>query len=131
MNSNEKIAAARKMFAAWDARDWDAIIDSFAEDGTMHSMMKEPVTGRAAMVKLFDGFKDSVEALTLEIEHIGVIDDAVVAVRTDRMTVNGKQGALPAVGVIYYDDNGKIRLWREYFDRATMLREMSADKDWV
>ncbi len=131
MNNREKLAAAKQMFAAWDARDWDRIIDCFAPEGSMHSMMKEPVTGRDALEKLFDGFKDSIEALTLDIEHIGIIDDAVIAVRTDRMTVNGKRGALPAVGVIYYDENGKIRLWREYFDRATMLNEMRTNSDWA
>lgn len=131
MNDSEKLAAAKKMFAAWEARDWDGIIASFAEDGSLHSMMLEPVTGRAALQELFDGFKDCIEALTIEIEHIGIIDGAVISVRTDRPTVNGKQGALPAVGVIHYDENGKISLWREYFDRATLLNEMGVDQDWV
>jgi limonene-1,2-epoxide hydrolase len=131
MNDTEKLAAAKKMFAAWEARDWDAIIASFAIDGIMHSMMVEPVTGREALEKLFEGFKDSIEALTIDIEYIGVIDGAVISVRTDRPTVNGKQGALPAVGVIHYDENGKISLWREYFDRATLLNEMRVDQDWV
>jgi limonene-1,2-epoxide hydrolase len=131
MNDTEKLAAANKMFAAWEARDWDAIINSFAIDGIMHSMMVEPVTGRKELEKLFEGFKDSIEALTIDIEYIGVIDGAVISVRTDRPTVNGKQGALPAVGVIHYDENGKISLWREYFDRATLLSEMGVDQDWV
>ena len=131
MNDLEKMEAAREMFAAWEARDWDGIIARFAPNGTLHSMMSEPVTGHRALHELFDGFKDSIEALTIDIEYLGVIDGAVVSVRTDRMTVNGRQGALPAVGLIIYGEDGKIDLWREYFDRATLLEEMGVNQDWV
>lgn len=131
MNDSEKMEAVRQMFAAWEARDWEGIIARFASKGTLHSMMSEPVTGHEALQELFAGFKDSIEALTIDIEYMGVIDGAVVSVRTDRVTVNGRQGALPTVGLILYDQNGKIRLWREYFDRATLLREMGVNKDWL
>ena len=131
MNDSEKMEAARQMFAAWEARDWDGIIARFAGNGTLHSMMSEPVTGHEALQELFAGFKDSIEALTIDIEYLGVIEGAVISVRTDRVTVNGRQGALPTVGLILYDDNGKIELWREYFDRATLLSEMGVDGDWV
>jgi limonene-1,2-epoxide hydrolase len=94
-------------------------------------MMSEPVSGHEALQKLFAGFKDSIEALTIDIEYMGVIDGAVISVRTDRVMVNGREGALPAVGLILYDENGKIELWREYFDRATLLREMGVNQDWA
>ena len=58
MNDVEKLADARQMFANWEARNWSEIIDSFATDGTLHSMMSEPVSGRVALEALFDGFKD-------------------------------------------------------------------------
>jgi limonene-1,2-epoxide hydrolase len=131
MNDSDKLEAARQMFAAWEARDWDGIIARFAANGTLHSMMSEPVTGHEALQELFAGFKDSIEALTIDIEYLGVIEGAVISVRTDRVTVNGRQGALPTVGLILYDDNGKIEHWREYFDRATLLSEMGVDSDWV
>jgi len=131
MNDSEKMEAARQMFAAWEARDWDGIIARFAANGTLHSMMGEPVTGHEALQELFAGFKDSIEALTIDIEYLGVIEGAVISVRTDRVTVNGRQGALPTVGLILYDDDGNIELWREYFDRATLLSEMGVDSDWV
>jgi limonene-1,2-epoxide hydrolase len=93
--------------------------------------MSEPVSGQEALQELFAGFKDSIEALTIDIEYMGVIDGAVISVRTDRVTVNGRQGALPTVGLILYDEDGKIELWREYFDRATLLSEMGVNQDWV
>jgi limonene-1,2-epoxide hydrolase len=131
MNDSEKMEAVRQMFAAWEARDWDGIIACFATNGTLHSMMSEPVTGHEALQELFAGFKDSIEALTIDIEYLGVIEGAVISVRTDRVTVNSRQGALPTVGLILYDDDGNIELWREYFDRATLLSEMGVDSDWV
>ena len=131
MTSEEKINMTRQMFNDWEARDWDSVLGRFAENGALHSMMSDPVVGHDALKQLFDGFTDLVEALTIDIEHIGIVDDVVVTIRVDRPTVRGKQGRLPAVGVFEYDSQGKILLWREYFDRPTMLSEMGAGEDWA
>lgn len=131
MTDDEMIEATRRMFRLWAARDWDGVVDQFASDGVLHSMMSDPVVGHDAIAAVLAGFKDSIESLSFEIERIGVIDGAVVTVRVDSPIVEGRQGSWPAVGVFEFDDDGKVRLWREYFDRAQMLHEMQADSDWM
>ena len=42
MNDSDKLALAREMFQAWDVMDWTRVVDLFAEDGVLHSVMQEP-----------------------------------------------------------------------------------------
>lgn len=44
--------------------------------------------------------------------------NTVMNERTDRFVFGDKQHDLPVMGVFEIDDQGKIRLWRDYFDMA-------------
>jgi limonene-1,2-epoxide hydrolase len=54
---------------------------------------------------------------------MGVIDGLVFVERVDRFVYDGKPGAVPVVGVLDVKD-GKVQVWREYYDRAQLLKEM-------
>jgi limonene-1,2-epoxide hydrolase len=119
-----KIAVAREMIAAWKAADWRKVADLFAEKGVLRSMMIEPVVGRAAIYDRIAALgKGAPAGVTLDVAHMGVIDGLVFIERTDRFVYNGKPGAVPVVGVLDIR-NGKVQEWREYYDRAELLREM-------
>ena len=51
----------------------------------------------------------------------GVIDGAVVAERTDEITVDGVSRKVHVVGIMEFD-GPLVSLWREYYDRAQLLR---------
>ena len=38
---------------------------------------------------------------------------------------NGKQADIPVIGVFEVDSDGKIKLWRDYFDLETFNRQIS------
>ncbi|MBU1376495.1 MAG: nuclear transport factor 2 family protein [Alphaproteobacteria bacterium] len=119
-----KIAVAREMIAAWKAADWRKVGDLFAEKGVLRSMMIEPVTGREAIYQRIAALgKGAPGGVTLDVAHMGVIDGLVFIERTDRFVYNGKSGAVPVVGVLDIRD-GKVQEWREYYDRAELMREM-------
>jgi limonene-1,2-epoxide hydrolase len=42
-----KLAVAKEMITAWKVADWRKVADLFAENGSLKSMMVEPVNGRA------------------------------------------------------------------------------------
>mgnify|MGYP006367253257 FL=1 len=119
----EKLAVATTMFDAWHDRDWDQVIDLFAADGVLHSMMLEPIVGqdmlRARIAKLGAG----ISSITLEIVNLGVINGLVYAERVDDFVYQGHHGRVPVVGVLRIE-NGKVQEWREYYDHAMLLREM-------
>lgn len=119
-----RIAVAKDMIAAWKNADWKHAADLFAEDGVLHSMMAEPVVGRAAVYERIAGLgKGAPAGVTLDVTHMGVIDGLVYMERTDRFVYNGHAGAVPVVGVLDIRD-GKVKEWREYYDRAELLKEM-------
>ena len=119
-----RLAVAREMIAAWKAADWRKVGDLFAEDGVLRSMMIEPVTGRAAIYERIAALgKGAPDGVVLDVSHMGVIDGLVFLERTDRFVYNGHSGAVPVVGVLDIKD-GKVREWREYYDRASLLRAL-------
>ncbi|MBT9471895.1 MAG: nuclear transport factor 2 family protein [Pseudomonadota bacterium] len=119
-----KIAVTHEMIAAWKAADWRKVADLFAEDGVLHSMMVEPVVGRPAIYERIAALgKGAPGGVVLDVAHMGVIDGLVFIERTDRYVYNGHAGATPVVGVLDIRD-GKVREWREYYDRAALLRDM-------
>lgn len=120
----EKIAKVREMADAWAAKDWRKVRDLFAPQGVLHSMMVEPVVGREAIYARIAALGAGVESIVLDIDHIGVIDGRVYVERWDRFVYNGKKGEVPVVGVISIGDDNLITEWREYYDRAHLLREM-------
>jgi limonene-1,2-epoxide hydrolase len=122
-----RIAVAREMIAAWKAADWQKVSDMFAEDGVLWSMMIEPVKGRQAIHDRIAALgKGAPGGVTLDASHIGVIDGLVFIERVDRFVYNGHAGATPVVGVLDIRD-GKVKEWREYYDRASLLHEMGVD----
>ncbi len=119
-----RLVVARQMIAAWRAADWRKVADLFAEKGVLRSMMIEPVTGREAVYQRVAALgKGAPGGVLLDVAHIGVIDGLVFIERTDRFVYNGHAGSTPVVGVLDIRD-GKVQEWREYYDRATLLREM-------
>ncbi len=119
-----RMALARQMVAAWKAADWRKVADLFADKGVLRSMMIEPVIGRAAIFERVSALgKGAPAGVLLDVAHIGVIDGLVFIERTDRFVYNGHAGSTPVVGVLDIRD-GKVQEWREYYDRATLLREM-------
>lgn len=125
---DEKIAVVERMIDAWNRRDWQLVGDLFTEDGVLHSMMIEPVVGRAAIAARINAMGAGIERITLKIRNIGRVGDVVMIERVDDFVYKGHAGKVPVVGVLEVQD-GKIKEWREYYDRAELIREMGLSKD--
>lgn len=124
-----RVAVVKEMIAAWKSADWRKVGDLFAEDGVLHSMMIEPVKGREAIYERIAALgKGAPGGVILDVSHMGVIDGLVFIERVDRFVYNGKPGAVPVVGVLDVKD-GKVQVWREYYDRAHLLKEMGVKED--
>ncbi|MEX6723945.1 SgcJ/EcaC family oxidoreductase [Parapedomonas caeni] len=126
--TDAKIAVVQQMIEAWNTRDWVRVGELFTEDGVLHSMMIEPVVGRAAIAQRISALGAGVSEITLDIRNIGRVGDVVFVERVDRFTYNGHKGAVPVVGVIEVRGD-RISVWREYYDRAQLLAEMGVSQD--
>ncbi len=128
MTDDEKLALAREMFAAWDTLDWDRVVDLFADDGVLHSVMQEPVVGREAIAERMAILGSKCERLTLHVKALGIIDGRVFVERVDDFDFDGHHGEVPVVGALRMAD-GRVTEWLEYYDRPTLLAGMGVSDD--
>ena len=121
------LAVVREMVQAWNDQNWDKVGELFAPDGVLHSMMLDPIVGREPVASRIKALGAGVEWIELELEHIGVIDGRIYIERKDRFIYNGHRGDVPVMGVLVINDDGLVQLWRDYYDRAQLLREMGVE----
>ncbi len=119
MQSNEAIV--RDFIAAWPRLDADEIVAFFTADGTYHNMMNKPVSGRDNLRAFIGGFIKRWSATDWEILNIVSRDNIVIAERVDRTKIGDRGVDLPCCGV-FEMENGKIKVWRDYFDLATFTK---------
>ena len=121
MTGNEEIV--RDFINAWSRLDPAELALYFSADGTYHNMPSAPVTGRENIEKFIGGFLKNWSSTQWDILHIVSRGDVVIAERVDRTMVGARAVDLPCCGVFEMKD-GKIKLWRDYFDLATYTRSL-------
>ena len=126
--AEHNIAVVKKMIAAWEARDADAITNMFTEDGVLHSMMIEPIVGREEILPRMQFLVDNASHMRLNVRNWAVTGDTVFIERQDEFTFKGHEGKVPVVGVLVVEGD-KIKEWREYYDRAELLEAMGVEGD--
>lgn len=122
MKTNEEIV--RDFIAAWSRLNVDEIVAYFAPDGTYYNMMNKLVSGHDNLRRFIGGFVKDWTRTTWDILNIVAHGNIVMAERLDRTLVAGKSVDLPCCGVFELKD-GKIRMWRDYFDLATYTRTLA------
>ena len=115
----------RNFIAAWSRLDAAELAGFFTEDGVYHNMPARPVAGRAAVQAFIAGFAKDWTATEWDVLNIVEAGDVVIAERLDRTRLGDKRVDLPCCGVFEMQD-GKIRVWRDYFDLATYTRALGA-----
>src|SRR5690349_9169705 len=126
ISDERKMELFRTMARAWHEQDWETCAGLFAPDGILHSVMLAPVVGRQTIFDRISKLGGANKRVTLNIERMGVIDGALVVQRVDEITIDGRRGDCPAVGVIEFDGD-KIQCWRDYYDRNMLARAAGHD----
>jgi limonene-1,2-epoxide hydrolase len=125
----QKLATVRQMIEAWNTRNWQQVYQLFAADGVLQSMMlPEPTVGREAISQRIGGLAKDISKIELRIRHIGVADGVVFIERVDDFVYRGHHGEVPVVGVVEIEQ-GHVKAWREYYDRAQMLEALGLKQD--
>ena len=119
---NEKII--REFIAAWSRLDAEELSGFFADDGVYHNMPSGPVAGRDNVQKMIAGFIGSWTETQWDILNLVSAGDVVIAERLDRTKAGDKAVDLPCTGVFELE-NGKIKVWRDYFDVGPYAKAMS------
>ena len=123
MSAGEQVV--RDFIAAWSRLDAEELVSFFAPDGTYHNMPLEPVSGHAALRPFIAGFTGGWASTQWDVVNLVSSGDLVIAERIDRtVTKDGKAVDLPCCGVFKLE-NGKIKLWRDYFDMGTYMQGLA------
>ena len=121
MSSNAEII--REFIECWSTLDADRLANYFTEDGTYHNIPAQPVSGRDNVRQFIAGFTRTWTETTWDIVHIAEQGDVVFCERLDRTRTTQGDVDLPCLGVFEMRD-GKIHVWRDYFDLATFTGAM-------
>ncbi len=122
MFENERIV--RAFIDAWPSLDVDKIVDFFTEDGVYHNMPIAPVAGREHLRGFIATFLKDWTKTNWDILNLASAGNVVIAERVDHIHVGDKQIDLPCCGVFELE-NGKIKVWRDYFDLATYSKALA------
>lgn len=121
--ASANIQLVEDFVAAINAKDVDKAMSYWGPGPVYHNMPGSPVKGTEAVRGVIESFLTSAEMVDWEILHIAESGDTVLAERMDRFVIGGKDVVLPCNGVFKIVD-GRISVWRDYFDMATWQRQM-------
>lgn len=125
MATANPIAIITAMTNAMAVKDYDAALPLFTDDCVYENMPMGAVTGPAGVRAVLEPFF----APTIENQFIilrtAVNGTTVFVERLDRHRLATGWVELPVTGVFEIRD-GKIALWRDYFDLATIMTKWPA-----
>ena len=118
------IAVAKTFFAAWARQDHAAVLDLVHEDVEYQNMpLPDVMRGKAAIAAFMARFGKGMSDIKVELRHIVEVGDVVFHEGVETYVRKGQRVALPYCGVFEFRD-GKIIGWRDYFDLATLERQL-------
>lgn len=122
MSENETII--REFVESWSNLDPENLADYFTEDGIYHNIPSAAVQGRDNIQQFISGFIRPWESTDWEIVSLLADGNIVMVERLDKTVVAGSPVNLPCFG--YFElENGKIKVWRDYFDLSTYTNALT------
>lgn len=116
------IEIVEKFIATFNSDDMEAVYACMADDILYHNIPMKPLRGIAA-VRQFFAEAGPMTSNAWEILNIAENGSVVLTERVDRFRYNGKDVAVPLMGIFEIKD-GKITSWRDYFDLQSYLQQI-------
>ena len=123
--AHDNVAIVREFIETWPSLDAEALAGFFRDDGCYHNMPLQPVNGKANIKAFIAAFLATWTHTEWEIRAIAGVGDTVFVERLDKTRTTRGNVDLPCVGV-FEMAQGKIQVWRDYFDMATYTNAMQA-----
>lgn len=105
------------------ARDYEQALPLLADDVEYQNMMLPAVHGHQQVRETLEGLLALCTASEWVVHREVAHGDLVMNERTDRFEMGGTWTDLPVAGVFELRD-GRIALWRDYFDLQTVMAAM-------
>ena len=125
---SDNVQTIKAFIAAWSNLDIDELVGYFCEDGIYYNMPAQPVQGHEKLKLFIEGFIAKWTKTTWETLNIIGEGNVVIVERLDRTEVGDIKVDLPCCGVFEMEE-GKIKIWRDYFDMGTYTKPFSKDEN--
>lgn len=109
---------------ALEAKDLDAALALVTDDVEYDNVPMATVQGRDAVRAALEPFLAGCQEIDWVIHHQVAQGATVMNERTDRFRIDDRWIELPVAGLFVLQE-GKIGLWRDYFDLGTFERAMA------
>jgi limonene-1,2-epoxide hydrolase len=106
------------------ARDYDVALGLLTDDVEYQNMPLPPVHGVPAVKETLEMLLATAESSEWVVHREAANGNLVMNERIDRFLVGGRWLELPVAGVFELRD-GRIALWRDYFDLETIMKQMA------
>jgi limonene-1,2-epoxide hydrolase len=125
---SDNVQTIKAFIAAWSNLDVDELVGYFCEDGIYYNMPAQPVQGHEKLKLFIEGFIAKWTKTTWETLNIIGEGNVVIVERLDRTEVGDIKVDLPCCGVFEMEE-GKIKIWRDYFDMGTYTKPFSKNEN--
>lgn len=125
---SDNVQTIKDFIAAWSNLDSDELVGYFSEDGIYYNMPTQPVQGKEQLKQFIGSFISNWTKTNWDTLNIIGEGDVVIAERLDRTEVGDIKVDLPCCGVFEMEE-GKIKIWRDYFDMGTYTKPFSKDEN--
>ena len=125
---SDNVQTIKAFIAAWSNLDVDELVGYFCEDGIYYNMPAQPVQGHEKLKLFIEGFIAKWTKTTWETLNIIGEGNVVIVERLDRTEVGDIKVDLPCCGVFEMKE-GKIKIWRDYFDMSTYTKPFSKNEN--
>jgi limonene-1,2-epoxide hydrolase len=115
----------RRFVEAIEHQDLEAVEELLAQDVSYENMPMQPVIGRDAVLKVVAGFLEPAELVDWKILRQWDCEGVVINERIDRFRIGNGWLELPVAGFFELDVDGRIILWRDYFDLGSYMSQLA------
>jgi len=110
---------------AIERKDIAAAVAMASPEISYENMPISPVVGREGLAQVLEMFLGSAHEVEWQIVSQFEIGATVVNERLDRFQIGDGWLELPIAGFFQIDDDGKVALWRDYFDMGSYQRQFT------
>lgn len=119
--SDSPEAVVNKLLELWATRDADAMANLFAEDGVyLNVPTNAPMEGRQAIREWLGFVFEHLERIDVVVMHMMSKGEWVLTERRDDHVFKEHTMPLPVMNAAQVVD-GKITMWRDYYDHQTVV----------
>ena len=129
MKTLTPLDTVKAYFAATRAMDRAAWVGCFAENGSSYDPANAPpITGHAALGAFYDSMVALMKSVGLHEDKVYACGNEVAVKWTTRGIgmQNGKPFVFEGIDVIEFDERGKIRTLRAYWDPTQLMAQLAS-----